>query len=302
MNFNSNKLPSTSKEMEWYWSRTVSGNTNFSSISIHDTQIDFTQPVDYFELSSSTADQLSVIGERYNFFDLPVALNEFELKIFKDLSAHTQIGSLLSNITHLRENAEAYGLYANFVYMNKTVYCAFTICFVDKDFGQEMETAVIEISEDESAFIQPVSINKEALDYYSFDDIARVSYWLANFWQGIQYEMNNPPEETRVIERRGPISGNSDEYINSNRIVLVKRIIPVDKNGNSIEYGSTNSERKYKCPAWRVTGHHRHYKNGKVIYIAPYPKGKERDNPEAFIEKEYRFVDDKIAYDTQGIS
>lgn len=300
MNFNANKLPSSSKETEWYWNQSVSRDNSFSAISVHDAQIDFTKPVDYFDLSSTSADQLSVIGGRYNFFDIPVALNEFELIIFKDLDANTQIGSLLSNITHLRENAEVYGLYANFIYKHQSVYCAFTICFVDKDFGQEMETAVIEISEDESAFINPIFINDEALNYYSFDDIARLSFWLGNFWLGIQYEMNNPPEETRVIEQRGPISVDSEEYISSNRIVLVKRVIPVDKNGNLIEYGPTNSGRKFKCPAWRVTGHPRHYKNGKVTYIAPYPKGKERDNPDAFIEKEYRFVDDKIDSDSRG--
>lgn len=299
MNFNSNKLPSSSKEIEWYWNRTVSGNISFSAVSIHNTQNDFTQPVDYFDLSSSTADQLAAIGERYSFFDLPVALNEFELQIFKGLDTNTQIGALLSNITHLRETAEVYGLYATFFYKKKATYCAFTICFVDKDFGQEMETAVIEISEDESAFIQPILINEEALDYYSFDDIARLSFWLGNIWLGIQYEMNNPPEETRVIEQRGPNSVNGEECMSSNRIVLVKRVIPVDKNGNLIEYGPTNSGRKYKCPAWRVSGHPRHYKNGKVTYIAPYPKGKERDNPNAFIEKEYRFVADKIDADSQ---
>ena len=130
------------------------------------------------------------------------------------------------------------------------MYCAFTICFVDKDFGQEMETAVIEISEDESAFIQPILINEEALDYYSFDDIARLSFWLGNIWLGIQYEMNTPPEETRVIEQRGPNSVDGEECMSGNRIVLVKRVIPVDKNGNLIEYGPTNSGRKYKCPAW----------------------------------------------------
>ena len=67
MNFNPNKLPSSSKEIEWYWNRTVSGNISFSSVSIHNTQHDFTQPVDYFDLSSSTADQLSAIGERYSY-------------------------------------------------------------------------------------------------------------------------------------------------------------------------------------------------------------------------------------------
>lgn len=302
MNFNSNRLPSSSKEIEWYWKGTVSDRSNFSKIFVHDMPFDFTKPVDYFALSPEFADQISVIGKRYDFFEQPVALSEFELRIFGELNTNTQIGMLLSNISYLRENAEAYGLYATFMYKDKAVYCAFTTCYVDKDFGQEMETAVIEISEDETAFIQPIYINEEALDYYSFDDIVKLGYWLGNYWMGIQFEMNNPPEETRVVVRRGPISNNNGDISEKNRIVLVKRVIPVDEEGNIIEYGPAFSGRKYKCPAWGVQGHYRHYKSGKVIYIAPYIKGKYRNDPNAHIEKEYRFVEEKIEADTEGVS
>lgn len=299
MNFRTNKLPSSSKEIEWYWGRSVYGNGDFSKISVQNAEIDFTKAVDYFDLSAELADQLSVIGRPHGFFELPVALGEFELRIFNELGAETQIGALLSNITHLRNTAEAYGIYATFMYIEKAVYCAFTICYVDKDFGQGMETAVVEISQDESAYVQPIFISEEALDYYSFDDIAKIAYWLGNFWIGIQYEMNNPPEETRVIEQRGPIPGNSDKYKGGNIIVLVKRVIPVDEDGNVIEYDPADSGRKYKCPAWGVQGHPRHYKSGKAIYIDPYVKGKYRDNPAAFVEKEYRFVEEKIVLDVE---
>ena len=118
----------------------------------------------------------------------------------------------------------------------KSVYCAFTICLVDKDFAYEMETAVVEISQDEGPYILPVFISEEALDYFNYDDIAKLSYWLGNFWVGIQYEMNNRPEEIRVIEQRGSISGNSEEYKKGNHIVLVRRIVPVDEDGNIIKY------------------------------------------------------------------
>ena len=32
------------------------------------------------------------------------------------------------------------------------------------------------------------------------------------------------------------------------------------------------------CPAWGVKGHFRHYKSGKVVFVAPYVKGKEKGN------------------------
>lgn len=34
---------------------------------------------------------------------------------------------------------------------------------------------------------------------------------------------------------------------------------------------------KYRCECWGVRGHIRHYKNGKVVFIEPYKKGKKRD-------------------------
>lgn len=40
------------------------------------------------------------------------------------------------------------------------------------------------------------------------------------------------------------------------------------------------------CEAWEVVGHYRHYKNGRVVYIAPYYKGK---NKNAVKGKTYKF-------------
>lgn len=45
--------------------------------------------------------------------------------------------------------------------------------------------------------------------------------------------------------------------------------------------------REITCPVWTVRGHMRHYKSGKTVYVAPYRKGKERDNPTAPTGKEY---------------
>ncbi len=40
----------------------------------------------------------------------------------------------------------------------------------------------------------------------------------------------------------------------------------------------------WHCPAWGVRGHYRHYKNGKVSYVKPYVKGK---NKSAYAGREY---------------
>lgn len=42
------------------------------------------------------------------------------------------------------------------------------------------------------------------------------------------------------------------------------------------------------CPCWGVVGHWRNYKNGKQVWIAPYRKGRERNNPDAYCPKDYQ--------------
>lgn len=48
-----------------------------------------------------------------------------------------------------------------------------------------------------------------------------------------------------------------------------------------------NRHNNITCPCWGVAGHYRHYKNGKVVFIASYRKGKKRNDPEAYSPKEY---------------
>lgn len=300
VNFSADRLPSSKKEIDWYWRQKIHNNFDLSQISINERKVDFYLPSDYFELSDDVADKLSLIGRRYGFFSQPVSMTDVELSIFGDISADTQIGVLLGRIKHLRPTADVYGIFARYKYIEKSVYCGITICFVDKDTGEEMETAVFEISEDEDAYILPIAINEEALDYYTPDDLARLVYWLGNFWIGVQYELNNRPEEIRIVEQRGPITANQEaEFRREKRPILIKRVIHVDTNGNEIEYGPASSGRKYSIPVWGVRGHPRKLPDGRVTYVHPYRKGKERKNPDALASKEYQFIEDKIDDDVE---
>lgn len=297
MHFESNQLPSSSKEVQWYWKQCIKENVDFSKVILNGRHTDFTEGRDYFNLTVDSADKISYIGRRFGFFEQEIALEEFEMNIFGDMYADTQIGAILSSVNHLREELTAYGIYATFVSISKSVYCAFTICIAERDTGMEMDVAIIEIGQDEAPYINPIFINEEVLDYYDYDDMAKISYWLANFWLGIQYEMNNCPEEIRVIEQRESIENDEEDYKKRGNIVLVKKIIPIDEEGNEIKYVSTGMGRQYNMPAWRVRGHYRTLPDGRKIYISPHVKGKERDNVDFVVEKEYRFVDDKIESD-----
>ena len=298
MDFSTNKLPSSMQEIDWHWRQHIQEYFDLSQINTNGRAVDFNLPSDYFELTDDVADKLSLIGRKYSFFSQPVSMTDVELSIFGNISADTQIGVLLGSIKHLRSTAEVYGIFAKYKYIGKSVYCGVTICFVDKDTGEEMEAAVFEISEDEGAYVLPAAISEEALDYYTLDDLAKLAYWLGNFWVGVQYELNNRPEEIRIVEQRGPITAAQEINIRQEkRPVLVKRIIPVDADGNEIKYSATGSGRQFSLPSWGVRGHSRTLPDGRVIQVRPYRKGK--DNPEALINKEYQFLEEKIDSDTK---
>lgn len=114
MNFKSNKLPSTSKEIEWYWSKCVKEDVDFSKVVIDDKVVNFNNPVDFFDITDNGADKISYIGRSVDFFSQNTALREFGLEIFGDITTDTQIGVLLNNVSKKREESEAYALYATF--------------------------------------------------------------------------------------------------------------------------------------------------------------------------------------------
>lgn len=295
MFFSNTKSIIDSPELTWHWRSYVHSSSSFEKTDVFRETINFTHPLDYFELSSDTAEKLRKIGEPYDLFykTTPITLNEFTVNIFEDFNDENGIGSILCDFTNVERERKCYAVYASFFSINDSVYCTLTICFVDKDYAAELDTAILEIGHNESGYIMPVIISEEATEYFSFDIIKSLGEYLANVWFGIQYEMNNRPEEIRIIVQRGSVSPSENNY-DSNRIVLVKRIIPVDKNGNIIKYGKTDSGREYKKQVWGVRGHPRTLSDGRVIQVKPYPKGKERNKPEYYNSKEYQFVEDTI--------
>ena len=74
-------------------------------------------------------------------------------------------------------------------------------------------------------------------------------------------------------ERRSPEVKQGDPYDDSHykSIVLSPGFKYSYQTGLSMPRSFTRH-----CEAWGVRGHYRHYKNGKVVYIAPYQKGKGR--------------------------
>lgn len=90
----------------------------------------------------------------------------------------------------------------------------------------------------------------------------------------IVYIMNTPrdkivkPKTTKKqIEEKKIVASDKE-----NKIYLLDEIVEyVNVNGLK-----SNGAYTINCPCWSVRGHYRHYKNGKVIFVKNYEKGKEK--------------------------
>lgn len=84
------------------------------------------------------------------------------------------------------------------------------------------------------------------------------------------------------------------EYIQSEEIPSWKAKQDENNKDRKNDYKYTKVVKKYsvfknkeekqhyqiQCPVWSVRGHYRHYKNGKVVFVNSYNKGKNRDKEE----------------------
>lgn len=68
------------------------------------------------------------------------------------------------------------------------------------------------------------------------------------------------------------------------RKVKAVRVIRLSKEEMA---GYCAESRKMNCPSWGVIGHWRNYKSGRKVWIHPYRKGRERNNPGQYAAKEY---------------
>lgn len=79
--------------------------------------------------------------------------------------------------------------------------------------------------------------------------------------------------------------GNGGKYHGRKHKAKMCRVITLD--GDKLPNTRRASGCEYTCPCWGVIGHVRHYKSGKEVWIAPYRKGRQRDDPGAYTPKEY---------------
>lgn len=120
-------------------------------------------------------------------------------------------------------------------------------------------------------------------DKYSYSDerivknIVRIFNTEMHFVSGVKQYIMNKSYERAIIQRESRTSkfSTSKNYNKKNRSSNndVQFLL-----SDIIEYVvHSNCHHIITCEAWNVRGHFRHYKNGKVVWIPSYEKGKKRN-------------------------
>lgn len=135
--------------------------------------------------------------------------------------------------------------------------------------------------------------------YIKEDELLIVRSIMEMYMRSTNYLIDHPEEKARkkkatktssvVQESRSPDSKSDKANTSPNAQVFSL---------NTIRFKSTNTRaskiltsRKYEriADCWDVRGHYRHYKSGKTVFIAPYEKGKDRNNGANKAGKTYLF-------------
>jgi hypothetical protein len=118
-------------------------------------------------------------------------------------------------------------------------------------------------------------------------------------WYCIQLVLLNPI--TEIAFHKAKSSSGSKKFVvskNKKAVYLRKVYLNVPSLKEEVYLATKNNvgtERKYKCPCWRVIGHWRHYKkSNKTIFINGYWKGSER-----LTKQEQEIKDRELAYENE---
>ena len=102
------------------------------------------------------------------------------------------------------------------------------------------------------------------------------------FMQYVVYEaMHREPIEVEVTKRKYRPMAERTYKPNNNKVYKLIDVV------RKYEKHLNHAKRHMTCEHWEVKGHFRHYKNGKVVYIKPYSKGKGKEE-RSVTDREYR--------------
>lgn len=118
------------------------------------------------------------------------------------------------------------------------------------------------------------------------DTLNAICKVMTQYYIVVQFLMKNAPQKiirTEKVSYIAPKSGSSKKHKKPIRNKVHIHTVP-QLTAEEIRLITQSREIVYTCEAWSVRGHYRHYKTGKVAYVKPYIKGKQKDK---FQPKDY---------------
>lgn len=251
---------------------------------------------DYMDLTGKVAQELHDVGQVcYPISPQSAALPIFSVDLFFN-DTESEVEKIVQPKHPYRDDMYIYGLDALFIAGEDCIICKLTLHDSNESGGGANDVGIILLYDygDAGFHAVPYVMDEDGTFFYDYDTITTLSHWLGYLWRGIQYRMSNRPE---LIKIKNDYLGNEmtekriQKTDGGNRIAKVQRIITIitdEDDPVTVEH----DKHQMTLSVWGVAGHWRTYQSGKRIWIKPYKKGRERENPSLYCPKEYRFTEE----------
>ena len=171
------------------------------------------------------------------------------------------------------------------VIVDETIF-TFGVMTCESDITCDFLFATVPLEKDNGVWDEKYGL------FYDNDKYAEMTMqYLDWIWDYINLYLifTNKPELMTLRTRSVavvPVDGEKIQHNKKNKRNKVKIVKYIDINTDDIR--SSGGKHNITCPSWGVVGHWRTYKKtGKKIWIAPYKKGKQRDNMDMYKPKDY---------------
>lgn len=237
-----------------------------------------------------------------NFDNIPLPVIEVEMYTDKHLYL---IEDMIQPQQPWRDDTYFYGIKVLMIAKQDRIVSLLTVYDSNDSSAGSTELAVVEMiqREDGDFYSHPCFLYQDAEYFCSFPEIEQILLWTAFMWRGIQYRFLCKPisvhvhyerHSSAIIEREKSKHSKSTHIVRVSKRVLFEAERPISV--LSIEAAEQNpTKRTIDLDCWGVTGHWRHYKSGKCIWIKPYVKGKSRETMEPYNAKSYLIEDGGVS-------
>ena len=208
-------------------------------------------------------------------------------EVFPSLSVWEQISTNVSIPAFVVESDD--GVYYSFVHNDKEL-----ILHCGNTYEDHFEYRIVTTPDKRIGFI-PIYINQSWFRFATFDEGVNAEayqtylkeilllYAILNRFSVERPEMLSYGEKQVNVPKTVKKDGKFKEIWTTKMIHIIRL--------NKEELAKRHNI--ITCPCWGVAGHYRHYKNGNVVFIESYRKGKKRNNPEAYKPKTYGLPGEK---------